>query len=178
MVFRIRLLVPLVLASMVIGGCSSDSPGFVDIDEFMREVRERPEPPIEPLPEFKAYQPFAYSAAGQRSPFEPPAPPRPPRAEGQEDVRPDPDRVEQYLERFPINSLTMVGTLQQDRIFFALIRDPEGGVHRVTTGDYMGQDHGRILEITENAIELDEIVRDGVGGWLKRSRTVQLASAD
>jgi type IV pilus assembly protein PilP len=178
MVSRIRLLVPLVLVAMVIGGCSSDRPRFADIDQFMQEVRARPNPPVDPLPEFKPYEPFAYSAAGQRSPFEPPAPPRPPRAEGQEDVKPDPNRVRQYLEQFPVNSLRMVGTLQQDGTFYALIRDPEGGVHRVTIGDYMGQDHGRILAITENAIELDEIVRDGVGGWLKRSRTVQLASTD
>ena len=161
---------------LLIGGCSSDGKRFADLEQYMADVRARPRPPVPPLPEFTPYEPFAYGAAGQRSPFEPPAPPRPPRLDGnQSDIKPDPNRVKQFLEQFPVADLAMVGTLERGSNFFALIRDREGGVHRVTVGDYMGLDHGEILSISEAAIELDEIVPDGVGGWVKRSRTVTLA---
>lgn len=163
--------------ALLLAGCSGGGQRFEDLDAFMEEVQARPKPPVAPLPEFEPYEAFAYSAAGMRQPFEPPLPPRPPRLEGEENVAPDPNRVKQYLESFPITSLRMVGTLEREEDVFALIRDGEGGVHRVTVGDYMGTDHGEIVSIDEAVIELDEIVPDGVGGWLKRSRTVRLASS-
>ncbi|HSG89874.1 MAG TPA: pilus assembly protein PilP [Pseudomonadales bacterium] len=169
----------LLLVAVTLAGCSDSGRRFADIDAYMAEVRQRPKPPVTPLPEFKPYEPFAYGAAGQRSPFEPPVPPRPPRIDGDlSDVKPDPNRVKQFLEQFPVGDLAMVGTLERNAEQYALIRDREGGVHRVTVGDYMGQDHGKILLISESSIELDEIVPDGIGGWLKRSRTVQLASSE
>lgn len=175
---RVPRAVVLLYAGVILAACS-DGSRYGDIDRFMEEVQARPKPPVAPLPEFQAYEPFAYSAASLRSPFEPPAPPRPPRLEGDEaEVEPDPNRVKQYLESFAINDLRMVGTLEREGAFYALIRDSVGSVHRVTEGDYMGLDHGEILSITESAIELDEIVPDGLGGWIKRSRTVQLASRE
>lgn len=173
---RAGLLLVALATLLLVGGCSTDGKRFADLDQFMADVRAQPKPPVPPLPEFTPYEPFAYGAAGQRSPFEPPAPPRPPRLDGNmSDVEPDPNRVKQFLEQFPVGDLAMVGTLQRDNEFYALIRDRDGGVHRVTVGDYMGLDHGEILSISEAAIELDEIVPDGVGGWIKRSRTVALA---
>jgi type IV pilus assembly protein PilP len=163
---------------LLLGGCGGGG-RYADLDQFMQDVQARPKPPVPPLPEFKAYEPFAYGAAGLRSPFEPPTPPRPPRLPGDDaEVEPDPNRVKQYLESFAINDLQMVGTLERDGIYYALIRDAAGSVHRVTEGDYLGTDHGEILSISEGGIEMDEIVTDGLGGWIKRSRTVQLASSE
>ena len=68
----------------------------------------------------------------------------------------------------------MVGTLAQGPTTFALIKDGDGGVHRVQTGDFMGTDHGRILAVTDTNIDLIEIVPDGTGGWVERERTVSL----
>ncbi|MCZ6854060.1 MAG: pilus assembly protein PilP, partial [Gammaproteobacteria bacterium] len=83
-------------------------------------------------------------------------------------------RVRQFLEQFTIGNLAMVGTLAQGTAMYALIKDREGGVHRVQRGDYMGTDHGQIQTIGEASIELIEIVPDGTGGWVERSRTVSL----
>lgn len=178
MSFSLRNLITVASVSLLLAGCSGGG-RYSDLDQFMTDVQARPKPPVSPLPEFKAYEPFAYGAASLRSPFEPPAPPRPPRLPGDEaEVEPDPNRVKQYLELFAINDLAMVGTLEREGAFFALIRDASGSVHRVTQGDYLGMDHGEILEISEGSIELDEIVSDGLGGWIKRSRTVQLASSE
>jgi type IV pilus assembly protein PilP len=122
--------------------------------------------------------PFSYQAGAMRSPFEPPVKVRAPDRPSGPQVKPDPDRRKQYLEEFTIANLSMVGTLAQGNRRFALIQDVDGGVHRVQRGDYMGTDHGRIIEIAENEIELLEIVPDGRGGWVERARTVSLAGGD
>ncbi len=168
----LRLLTVIALG-FVLAGCSSGQTRFTDLESFMNEVRARPARPPEPIPEFQPYEPFAYGAAGKRSPFDPPIEQRR-RPEGMPDVQPDPDRVRQFLEQFSLNDLRMVGTLERAEETFALIRDARGGVHRVTKGDFMGQNHGEIQAIAESGIELEEIVPDGAGGWLLRSRSIRL----
>ncbi len=113
-----------------------------------------------------------------RAPFEPPVLVK--RVDGGDgpQVTPDFNRAKQYLEQYPIGSLQMVGTLAQSGREYALIQDADGGVHRVRSGDYMGTDHGRIQRIEESAIELIEIVPDGTGGWVQRTRTVSLGGGD
>jgi len=80
------------------------------------------------------------------------------------------------LERFPLTGLSMVGTIAHGAVTQALVRDSSGTVHRVGTGSYMGQDHGRIQRITAERIELMEIVQAG-DGWVQRPRDLLLQSA-
>jgi type IV pilus assembly protein PilP len=130
------------------------------------------------LPPFEQVAPFAYQASTMRSPFEPPVEIRSPNRPSGPQVKPDPNRAKQFLEQYSIGSLNMVGTLAQGSRTYALVQDGDGGVHRVERGDYMGTDHGKILDIEEGAIELIEIVPDGTGGWVERSRTVSLGGGD
>jgi type IV pilus assembly protein PilP len=141
-------------------------------------VQDRPPGRIEPLPPFEQVAPFAYQASTMRSPFEPPVEIRSPSRPSGPQVKPDPNRAKQFLEQYSIGSLNMVGTLAQGSRTYALVQDADGGVHRVERGDYMGTDHGRILDIEEGAIELIEIVPDGTGGWVERSRTVSLGGGE
>jgi type IV pilus assembly protein PilP len=159
----------------LLAGCGGSS-DFSDLQAYMDEVDARPAPPIEPLPIFEQVEPFRYMASTERSPFEPPvlltkAPPPPP---GSPEVKPNFNRAKEYLEQYSIASLTMVGTLAREQSMFALIKDADGGVHRVEAGDYIGTDHGEIQRIDEASIELIEIVRDGGDGWVRRERTVNL----
>lgn len=160
-------------------GCSSGDQ-FGDIRGFMAEVEGRPKGQIVPLPEFKPYQPFTYGAANRRSPFEPPVVVPPKTAEQRKNigVKPPKDHVKQYLERFSLASLAMVGTLQQNNATWALIEDNTGGVHRVQVGDYMGSQWGQIESIDDNRIDITEIVTDGASGWLRRPRTIELKGLD
>jgi type IV pilus assembly protein PilP len=160
-----------------LSGCGSDRE-FGDLEQFMTEVQSRPPGRIEPLPPFEQVAPFAYQASTMRSPFEPPVQVRMPNRPSGPQVKPDPNRPKQYLEQYTIASLTMVGTLSQGSRTFGLVQDNDGGVHRVQRGDYMGTDHGKIQDIEEAAIELIEIVPDGTGGWVERSRTVSLGGGD
>lgn len=162
----------LLVTSSLLSGCGGSD--YSDLQAFMNEVNARPAPPIQPLKTFTPAEPFAYEAMSLRSPFEPPVVVRPTERPKGPQVKPNPNRVKQYLERFTIASLSMVGTLSQGPSMYALIQDKDGGVHRVQQGDYMGTDHGQIQSINEANIELVEIVPDGTGSWVQRIRTVSL----
>ena len=69
----------------------------------------------------------------------------------------------------------MVGTLSQKNGMWAIIKAPDGLVYRVTRNNYMGQNYGRITKISEDKVELTEIVPDGLGGWQERSASLVLA---
>lgn len=160
---------------LVVGGCSKGNQ-FDDIKAFMAEVESKPQPGIQPLPEFAAYQPFTYGASNRRSPFEAPVviPPKTDIQRRNIGVKPPPDHVKQYLERFTIGSLQMVGYLKRDDGTWALVEDNTGGVHRVQVGDYMGANWGQIESINDTRIDVTEIVSDGASGWLRRPRTIEL----
>ncbi|WP_077529203.1 pilus assembly protein PilP [Vreelandella utahensis] len=166
--------------SVVLVACSQGQ-GYKDLDQFMKEARNDPQGKIEPLPEFKAYEAFTYAASDRRSPFEPPAEvvlesQEDDEGEPESEIKPDENRPTEPLERFEMSDLAMVGSLQrtEEGRLYALVQDPEGGIHRVTVGDYMGQNHGRVERVTETGIQLREIVGDGSGGWVKRPRTLSL----
>lgn len=170
----VRVLVVGVLVPTLVACSSGDQ--FADIREFMKEVEQKPRGQIAPLPEFEAYQAFTYGAANQRSPFEPPiiVPPKTAEQKRNIGVKPPQNHVKQYLERFPLSALAMVGTLQKENDTFALIEDSQGGVHRVQVGDFMGDHWGQIESIEDARIDITEIVSDGAGGWLRRPRTLEL----
>lgn len=154
-------------------GCETEM-RFNDLDAFMDEVEARPKGSIRPLPEFEPYQAFAFSAGMLRSPFQPPIKITVPPPDQDTVSPPETDRPREFLEQFPVDRLKMVGTLAREEELYALVEDGDGGVHRVQPGDYMGEDHGQIEEITETEILLSEVISNGVGGWIKRLRSVVL----
>lgn len=163
--------VMLVLLTLV--GCETEL-RFRDLDGFMDEIDARPKGTILPLPEFEPYQPFAYGAGMLRSPFQPPIKITVPPPDQDTVAPPETDRPREFLEQFPVDVLKMVGTLARADELYALVEDGDGGVHRVQPGDYMGQDHGQIMDITETEILLTEVVSNGVGGWIQRNRGIAL----
>jgi len=169
-----RLLMPLLLLSnALLVGCSNDE--FTDLDEFMQEKLARPGGVIAPIPPFKAYKAFSYSATTLRSPFDRPIEIREiTQPQSVETVKPDEDRPKEFLEQFTFDSLAMVGTLSRSGVDWSLIRDPEGGVHRVRVGNFLGRNHGKIVEMTETYVAVIEIVSDGNEGWVERPRTIKL----
>jgi type IV pilus assembly protein PilP len=69
----------------------------------------------------------------------------------------------------------MVGTLSDAQGAYGLVQDSEGLVHRVTVGDHMGQNYGRITNISESEIQLLEVVSDGLGEYYERPAAVGLS---
>ena len=162
---------------LALGGCASNS-DTSDLTAYIAEVKSRPEGNIEPLPPVRTFDPFIYSATAMRSPFEEPVVVATVEGTRNPDVKPDPLRVKDFLESFSLDSLAMVGTLEQNGALWALVKDPTGGIHRVTVGNYIGKNHGKITAATPTQISLVEIVGDGLGGWVQRPRTIKLSEKE
>jgi type IV pilus assembly protein PilP len=143
-----------------------------ELENYVQGVVNRPPAPIEPLPTFTAYQSFTYSAAGMRGPFDVPIDIAAAQRAEMMQVEPDFNRSREPLEEFALGTLKMVGTLARNNRLWALIRDETGTIHRLTTGNYLGRNHGRIGVIDETKIELMEIVPSGDGGWIERPQTI------
>ena len=161
------------LCLVLIGGCNNSSE-FDDLQQFMESERAKPHGVVEPLPVVTPYEAFTYTSAGLRSPFQLPEKALLAKIQnGRSDIKPDDDRVKQFLESFNIDTFDMVGTLSNSRGNFALVQG-EGGVYRVKVGDYLGTNHGRVVAINDTEIQIIEIVTDGDQGWLERPRTLTL----
>ena len=170
---KIRSSLTMVAVALVLAACAR---GTGDLEQWVAEVRQQPPEPIEPIEPIRPAEVVAYEAEGLRDPFRA----RSPRQEEDDlaidaSLRPDPDRRREYLEGFPLDTLTMVGTLELEGELYALIRDNENVVHRVTEGNHMGQNYGEILEVRPERVELRELVQDGRGGWTERRARVALA---
>jgi len=156
--------------------CSSDP--TADLEVYVEQVKSKQTSRIEPLPEFKPYESFAYQANDLRDPFTEPTFSHPQAAATQASnngIKPDFDRPTEPLEEFPLDSLRMVGTLEQNNENWALINDTDGTIHRVQPGNYAGQNHGKITRVTEFEVELTEIVPDGIGGWMERQASIAIS---
>jgi type IV pilus assembly protein PilP len=161
------------LGSLTLVSCSSDE--FGDLEQFMNEKRSRPGGVIAPIPPFKAYKAFTYSATTLRSPFDRPIEIREiTQLQSVSTVEPDNDRAKEFLEQYTFDSLAMVGSLSRAGTDWTLVQDPDGGVHRVKVGNFMGRNHGRIVEMTLTYVAAIEIVSDGNDGWVERPRTIKL----
>ena len=170
----LRFAIKAVVMAAALSACADRS--LTDLDAFMDEKRALPGGVVEPIPTFEAYEAFAYAATTLRSPFDRPMNARQLAAlSARTMVRPDENRTKDYLERFSLDALTMVGTLQRDKQDWSLIKDPEGSIHRIQIGSFLGRDHGRVIEMGETFVAVTEIVSDGTeNGWVERPRTIEL----
>ena len=164
-----------VLALTLLAGCTGDNR---DLERWVQEMRQRPPAPIEPIPEIETPEPVTYDAYELRDPFMRDAAGATAQTSSGTGPRPDPDRRREFLERFPLDALDMVGTIELNDRTFGLVEDVEGTIHRVREGNYLGQNHGRILQVTPTAIEVMELVPDGTGGWMEREARIALSEQD
>ena len=176
---RLQKTVLAVSFCLVAGGltaCSGNN--REDLRSYVEDVKSRKHTRIEPLPEFAPYETHLYSATNERDPFTAPvySAPRSQVATGSGDgVSPDFNRSREPLETEPLDSLRMVGTLERNGNSWALVRMSDSTIHRVKPGNYMGQNYGKIIQITESDVELTEIVPDGLGGWMERQAALALS---
>ena len=159
-----------VLAALALAACEQDgiAPAALDVRPAQSEVTAAATAP----PAIAA--PYQYQSASRQSPFEPSYAGAVVAAQG---LQPDAARRRQPLERFRLEELRMVGTMASGATRHALVADPTGRIHRVSAGDYLGGNHGRIDRLQEDAVMLREIVRSGNGGWVWRPRSLPLAVA-
>jgi type IV pilus assembly protein PilP len=160
-----RWLVPLALGLAMVG-CGSDQ--FQDLRQFVNDAESSAvtRARIDPLPKVDAYEPFVYNQAELEDPFRPRKIEPAKAAKGS--LQPDLNRRREPLEAFPLDNLKMVGSLQQGKTLFALIRTPDSNLFRVRRNNYIGQNFGLVIEVDETGLKLKELVQDGAGEWTER----------
>lgn len=168
---RVLRVLLMLTAVLLLAGCTR---GMSDLRSWVAQEKAKKGAPIEPLPVIKTFETFKYDDQGLRDPFSPSS------AEVQPNnstsgPRPDANRARQPLEMFALDSLKMVGTVGTGASMEVLIKDPKGVIHRVRVGDYMGQNYGHITAISEDHIDLIELVSNGNGGWMERPASIALA---
>lgn len=156
------------VATAILAGCSEGN----DLHQWVAQEKGKKGAPLQPLPVIKTFETFEYKDQELRDPFNV-------TAEEEEQTanngpHPDQDRAREPLEAFPLDGLKMSGTLGLAKAIEGLVRDPDGVVHRVHVGNYLGQNYGRITGINEDHIELVELVPNGSGGWMERQATIAL----
>ncbi len=160
--------------ALALAGCSGGE--YEDLREFTRNAHADRKPRIEPLPEIKPQEVFVYNPVQLLDPFAPQNI-RPARAKvgaGAGEVRPDMNRRKEPLEEFPLDALKMVGTLARGKQMWAVIQAPDGTVHRSKVGDHLGQNFGMVTKITDEKIDLIELVQGPSGDWIEREANLAL----
>ena len=159
------------LSLLSISACSQD---VSDLQTFISQTKSAHVGTVKPIPQFKPYESFSYTAAELRDPFVANADLDNDETSKNGLLNPDSSRPKQPLEVFPLDTLSMVGLLEQNEQLWGLIKDPQNIVHRVQVGHYMGQSEGRIIEISDSAIYLIEIIPDGIGGYIERDASIAI----
>ena len=157
-----------------LAGCAGD---LRDLQQFVQETKQKHSGSVEPLPQFEPYQNFEYEPTALRDPFasspgvsEQPATV----ATNTGGLQPDQNRRREPLEFFPLDTLSMVGVLEQNAVTWGLIQAPDSTIHRVLEGNYAGENFGQITRISEERISILEIVPDGLGAWVEREAALTL----
>jgi len=157
-------------AALVLAGCTR---GMSDLRAWVAQEKAKKGAPIPPLPVIKTFETFKYDDQDRRDPFSP-STTELQNSSANSGPRPDANRAREPLEMFALDSLKMVGSVGVGPQMEVLIKDPGGVIHRVHVGEYMGQNYGHITAISEDHVDLVELVSNGNGGWMERPASIAL----
>lgn len=172
-----RTYLSLAAAITVLAGCGGS--GDDELRQWMTELRANTKPHVTPLVEPKKFQPQTYSMESAFEPFNSTKLTLALRKESNQSVSnagliaPEMARRKEPLESSPLDTMTMVGSLLKKGTPAALLK-VDNLLYQVRVGNYIGQNYGKIINITENAIFLREIVQDATGDWVERNTSLEL----
>ena len=175
-VMRRGAIVLMGVATLGLTGCQDRS--LSDLESYATRILARPGERPEELPPLEPYVVYTYQSTNEIDPFQPfytgPTEEEKAAIASNNGIKPDFDRNKEELEGHPLDAIRMMGVLEQDETVWGIVRSPDSVIHRVRIGNYLGQNHGKITIITEEAITLSEIVPDGQGGWIERDASLAL----
>ena len=170
---RTRQAASLAMLLALLAGCDSDTQ---ELTAWMDQQRREARPSVPPLAAPKKFDPVPYGNAQQVDPF---SLQKLSVALKQEARQPNSllatemNRRKEPLESFPLDAMAMVGSVSKAGRPFALLR-VDNLLYQVKAGDYLGQNFGRVLSVTETEVSLREIVQDAAGEWTERNAALQL----
>ncbi len=156
----------LVAVILMVAGCTK---GDRDLRQWVAAEKAKKGAPLPPLPVLESFESFTYADQDKRDPFGPSLEEQ----RNKQGPRPD-NHPKEPLESFALDSLKMVGTIGTGKKIQGLVKDPDGVIHLVHVSNYLGQNYGKIDSITEDEIDLVELIPNGSGGWMKRQAKIAL----
>jgi type IV pilus assembly protein PilP len=167
-----------VAAVMALSACEGSE--HEEINKWMAEQRAVTKPQIEPIPEPKKFTPEVYAQEAAVEPFSNQKLTQALKRDAQQAgsasaalLAPELNRRKEPLEAYPLDSMTMVGSLMKKGNPVALLR-VDNLLYQVKPGNYLGQNYGRITKVGESEVVLRELVQDAAGEWIERVATLQL----
>lgn len=170
------LLLSLAMGTILLQGCASEDQESLTI--WMQKERESIRPNVKPIPEPSTFTPFQYSSETLLEPFSKEKLARI-LSSGQTAsnqsalVEAELSRRQEPLEAFPLDTMVMVGSMQRKDGLVALVR-VGSLLYQVRSGQYLGENYGRVISISENELKLREIAQDAAGEWIERPAALQL----
>jgi type IV pilus assembly protein PilP len=168
----------LATVAALLSGCGVSSED--ELRTWMQDQRNEMRPRVPALTEPKPYRPESYASAGSIDPFNKEKLLSVFRRDQLQSkstsnalVAPELARRKQALEAYPLDSMSMVGSLLQDGQPAALV-SVDKQLYQVRIGNYLGTNFGKVVKIAETEVVLREIVQDAVGEWVERMATLQL----
>ena len=170
---RAKLLISSVLVAFAAAGCGGEQDELTQwMDQQQREVK----PSVQPLSPPKKFNPQAYVALNGVEPFSTQKLTVALKREARQPnslLAAEVNRRKEPLEAYPLDSMSMVGSVTKAGRPYALLR-VDNLLYQVKPGDYLGQNYGKITKISETDVSLREIVQDAAGEWIERSSALQL----
>ena len=163
----------MLVAAFAVVGCGGEQQ---ELTQWMEQQKREVKPNVEPLSPPKRFIPQPYAALSAVEPF---STQKLTVALKQEARQPNSllstelNRRKEPLEAYPLDSMSMVGSVTKSGRPYALLR-VDNLLYQVKAGDYLGQNFGKITKISETDVTLREIVQDAAGEWIERTSALQL----
>ncbi len=173
------------LITILLSACGD--PGMADLKKYVAEIKAKKNPHVEKMPEYRHIPPYFYEVQNLRDPFIALIDTKKrgdislgsessPGGEKKACPSPQSHRIRVGLELMPLDALQLVGTLEIDGTLWALVKSTgDGTIYRVKQGDYLGENYGQIINISEQRIEVLEHMPDGKGCWKEEVASLSLA---
>ncbi len=171
----LRRLISMAIVSLIaLSGCAEND--VSDLDTFVTDIKIKYKGQVEVLPVISPYESYYYGLSHSRDPFKPSVSlvKEATIKRSSSGLRPNEIRNKEGLEKYSLQSLVMVGLMNNNGQNWAIVKAPDNSIFRVRKGNYMGENNGKITRISESGINLKEIVPDGRGGWFKRKNKLTL----
>jgi type IV pilus assembly protein PilP len=147
-----------------------------EVKDWMEQTKAQTPASVKPLSEPKTFVPFPYTARDAVDPFTSnKLLAELARAAEQKEspYKPDMNRRKEPLEAFPLDTMSMVGVIEKAGVTYALVQI-DRQLHQVKVGQYLGQNYGKVVAVTEDAVTLREVVQDAAGDWVERMSKLEL----
>ncbi|MBV8667238.1 MAG: pilus assembly protein PilP [Burkholderiaceae bacterium] len=172
--FRIGRCLLVVLLPASLAACGDG--GMQEVKDWMKQVKAQTKVTVPKLAEPKKFIPYAYPDQNAVDPFNL-TKLTIALAKAQSDshsaLRPDMNRRREPLESYPLDAITMVGSLRKGNATYAILQ-ADRTIFEAKAGNYVGQNFGLITTVTDNQVAITERVQDSSDEWVERKTTLEL----